>query len=175
MTIALALVSVVLATSVAHADCGPGQSSGSGTVYKGPAPSRGSASWSASARSLSFSAVAWTMPAPKCQTTYFDWGTSDGAHYDARAARTCQSAGSRSGSVTGESSAVAGIQKFGVCYDDKDTSINSSVCADASISVCSVTSINPVPIANKAVAWWLRSASGSLTTVSGGDRRDANN
>lgn len=67
------------------------------------------------------------------------------------------------------------MQKFGVCYDDLNTSIGSGVCNDSGQMVCSVTNINPVPTANKAVAWWLRSYVGSLTTVSGGDRRDPDN
>jgi hypothetical protein len=52
----------------------------------------------------------------QCLTTWFDWATNDGSHYDARAVRVCKSNTSRSHTWREQSNKVSGMHKLAVCY-----------------------------------------------------------
>lgn len=143
---------------------------GSWSVQQGPRAagltSSGSATWDATARTVTLRAEGYGLAAGTCQTTYFDW-TSSAKHHDVRGARTCR-AGTAASNRWSEPVPVTGVRKLRVCTGPQDE-----------LGSCTVhPQATPSPGANWSTArsrncasWVLVSASGSVSVNSGGDPR----
>ena len=89
-----------------------------------------------------------------------------GTHYDARAARTCQSNSQRASGYQYEGSTyginITGVQKVAICVGALNTT---GTCRVYEGDLAQIQAINPESSnANKCVRWWSRNSSGTRKT-----------
>ena len=105
------------------------------------------------------------LPTGHCATAYLDIGRQadvgqSGTHYDARAARVCQSYDSITSSWQYEGDTygiqITGVQKAAVCVGANHST---GTCQN---KVGSVATVNPVSTdANKCTRWWYKTSTGA--------------
>jgi hypothetical protein len=113
---ALLCLLIGLLVLVPHAAFSIGEPSGTATISHGPAASSGTVTWDAPTKTVTITTVTGTLPSGQCVTTWWDWYTNGGGHYDARAIRVCRSNEVLERTWSGERDRVTGLQKLGVCY-----------------------------------------------------------
>lgn len=172
----LAALACVVGTARVFADAGPGAASGTWSAYVGPASSStnlsyGSAVWNAnvSPRTVALTAYGTAMASGKCETTYFDWGTTNGNHFDARAVRTCKNGSTMSHTWADSYSAVGGVQKLGVCYAQNNTQSTGGSCTQFPGRTDSIDSIpkswGAMPQNDScSISWYRRNSNGTVSS-----------
>lgn len=127
------------AANVASADTGTNVPIGTGSVGSGPG--FGYSNWNGSTNVVYVGVRTGTMAGGYCQDSLYDWATSNGSHYDARATRTCDSNTSYQGPTLTDQSQVTGMQKFGTCYGPDQNTQSTGGCVNDSRRTSTVSGI----------------------------------
>lgn len=128
------------------------------------------------ANTLYLSVNAGNLNSGQCMTVYLDIARAanvpagSGTHYDARAARTCQSNSQRYSGTQYEGSTyginITGVQKVAICVGALNTT---GTCRVYTGTLAQIQAIDPESSsANTCVRWWSRNSSGTDLYFSGG-------
>ena len=160
----MSLALVAFSPTVASAATGSGQS----YLYKGPSGSWGYAEWYGSSNGLRLIANPSSMATGYCLDAWFDWNREGTGHFDARVARSCRGLYQRDSGFNYESTDVAGMQKWAVCYGlNNQTTSPTSNCNQHPEHTSDISGVNP-NLPNSCTRSWRLTSSGSYLYDGGG-------